>query len=583
MRLRVLFLIGFLFAALLPVMVFMWVRYSDQFEWSATANQFISQNGFFFGATFLLASVFVFNLLSMFLKRAVKPIELAVTELSKNAEDSYISPINVLEGWGIIQEFQNLQDSYNQMARRMNKSNNQLKRLAYVDGVTNLPNREKFQETLDRVLADTDMLLQGGAVVFCDLDNFKEINDLHGHDIGDQFLNAVAENLSSVANQYYESVRKEDDSPLMRPMVSRIGGDEFTLLIPGLSEKNELRGLLETMRKTIAEPVSELGYLIAGGASIGCARYPLDGMVAQELFKRSDIAMYHAKSMGKNRVEIFNPKKGTQSEAELRRDVGLAIENDELFLEYQPKFFAKDRSVAGVEALVRWNHPKLGMLPPNQWLPAISNTHVIAKLGDWVLERAMCDHAKWVDAGFDLKLAVNIGAKQFTAPEFISTLNKFSNQYDFNPSMLEIEVTEDVLFGTGRSAADVLKLLRELGYRVSIDDFGKGYSNLARLAELQVDYIKLDQSLVARAQKDARVRSILSASITLAKELGCQTIAEGVETIRQVDFITHMGADMLQGYYFAKSMTSEDLLPWLNSLDCNAVHQQQTQLLNSVA
>ena len=195
----------------------------------------------------------------------------------------------------------------------------------------------------------------------------------------------------------------------------------------------------------------------------------------------------------------------------------------------------------------------------------------------------MRDHAKWSDLGFDLRLAVNIGAKQFIAPEFVSTLNKLARRYNFNNSLLEIEVTEDVLFGSDQSATDVLVRLREQGYSVSIDDFGKGYSNLARLAELQVDYIKLDQTLVSRAQKDPRVRSILSASITLAKELGCQTIAEGVETVRQVDFITHMGADMLQGYYFAKSMPAQNMVPWLQMLGQNDVHNQQAQLFKSIA
>lgn len=195
----------------------------------------------------------------------------------------------------------------------------------------------------------------------------------------------------------------------------------------------------------------------------------------------------------------------------------------------------------------------------------------------------MRDHAKWSDLGFDLRLAVNIGAKQFIAPEFVSTLNKLASRYNFNNSLLEIEVTEDVLFGSDQSATDVLVRLREQGYSVSIDDFGKGYSNLARLAELQVDYIKLDQTLVSRAQKDPRVRSILSASITLAKELGCQTIAEGVETVRQVDFITHMGADMLQGYYFAKSMPAQNMVPWLQMLGQNDVHNQQAQLFKSIA
>ncbi len=527
----------------------------------------------------MLAVIGIAGLLKLF----VRPIEKAVAEMRNNADGQRLSTINVVEGRGAIGEFKDLQDSYNHMVRRMAKSSEQLKRLAYVDSVTDLPNREKFQDSLDRVLADEKMVAQGGSVIFVDMDNFKEVNDLHGHNVGDQFLNSVAKSLSFVASQYYSNVRRKDDGALKMPVVSRIGGDEFTLLVPGLTDEDALKAFLETLRKSIAEPTSSLNFLNSAGASIGCARYPLDGTVAHDLFKRSDIAMYHAKSLGKNRAVIFKPEIGTQTEAELRRDVLLAIENDELFLEYQPKVYARDRSIAGVEALVRWNHPEKGVLSPNDWLPAISNSHVIVKLGDWVVENAMRDHAKWSELGFDLRLAVNIGAKQFIAPGFVSTLNRLARRYNFNSSLLEIEVTEDVLFGSSRSAADILMRLREQGYSVSIDDFGKGYSNLARLAELQVDYIKLDQTLVARAQKDPRVRSILSASITLAKELGCQTIAEGVETVRQVDFITHMGADMLQGYYFAKSMPAPNVVPWLQMLGQNDVHKQQTQLLQSIA
>ena len=583
MRLRTLFLTGFLLAALIPVSVLGWANSSPHSEWAVATSQFVTQNFLYVGAFLSLGAVLIFYLLSIFLKRAVKPIELAVTELHKNAESQHMTPINVLEGRGVIREFQDLQDSYNLLVRRMTKSSVQLKRLAYVDGVTDLPNREKFQDTLQRVVSDETLLDKGGAVIFVDMDNFKEINDLHGHDVGDRFLRSVAQSLSLIAHEYYNSVRQESDVALDVPVVSRIGGDEFTLLVPGLTEEAALNSFLDSLRRSILQPKTELNFLSNFGGSIGCARYPQDGTTAQELFKRSDIAMYHAKSQGKNTAVIFKPEIGTQTEAELRRDVLLAIENDELFLEYQPKVHARDRSIAGVEALVRWNHSGKKVMAPSDWLPAIANSHVMIKLGNWVLECAMRDHAQWVKMGFDLRLAVNIGANHFTAPDFLSKLRDLSSKYDFNPSSLEIEVSEDVLFGSGQSAANVLVRLRDFGYTVSIDDFGKGYSNLARLADLQVDYIKLDRSMVSRAQKDPRVRSILSASINIAKELGCETVAEGVESVREVDFITHIGADMLQGYYFSKSMPARELVPWLQMYGKNNAQQQRAQLTKEVA
>ena len=364
MRLRTTFLVSFLLAGLLPLVILGGVSYSPSNGWGSLLDHAFSENLPISLAVILIGLVMAISLMVMLLNRAVRPIETAVVELRKNAESQQMSTIDVLKGKGAIREFQDLQDNYNFMVRRMAKSSDQLKRLAYVDSVTDLPNREKFQDTLHRVLANEKMLAKGGSVIFVDMDNFKEVNDLHGHNVGDQFLNSVAKSLSLVASQYYDSVRQKDDGALNSPVVSRIGGDEFTLLVPGLTDEDALKAFLEMLRKSIAEPTVALNFLSSIGASIGCARYPLDGKIAHDLFKRSDIAMYHAKSLGKNRAVIFEPEIGTQTQAELRRDVLLAIENDELFLEYQPKVYARDRSIAGVEALVRWNHPEKGILPP---------------------------------------------------------------------------------------------------------------------------------------------------------------------------------------------------------------------------
>ncbi len=507
------------------------------------------------------------------------PLERVVASMKDNARRKKLSPLEAGEDGGAVREFKELERSYNFMVKRVNLANKEVERLAYRDSVTGLPNREKFQSTLSARLENDETLETGGCVVFVDMDNFKEVNDLHGHDVGDDFLRAVAATLADVAKRHHELLLVTNgQKKISPPMVSRIGGDEFTILMSGMTDTYAVNEFLDDIRRSIAQPTSEVGFNNRCSASIGCARYPDDATTTSSLIKRADIAMYHAKNGGKNRAELFRHEIGTRTEAEIRRDVLYAIENDELKLQYQPKVNAADRSVAGVEALVRWHHPDLGILPPNTWIPAIVNSHVIVKLGEWVVRQTIKDQAVWRMQGHELSVAVNIGSKHFIAPKFVEFLNATLLEFGLEAHSLQLEVTEDVLFGSDESAADILNRLRTLGYKVAIDDFGKGYSNLARLAQLPVDFIKLDRSIVEGAQKDPRVRSILATSIDLARQLGCKTIAEGVETVRQVDFVTHMGADMLQGYYFSKSLSSKDLLSWLNKVHVNSVHEQQRQI-----
>jgi diguanylate cyclase (GGDEF)-like protein len=513
------------------------------------------------GSGLSITFLFVFILI----RSLSSPLETLVGTMKQNASTRQLKKLAMRRRLLSIDELSEFQESYNTMVQQITEAGLQIEKLAYTDSVTALPNRQRFQSLVDGHLKDREWSSVGGIVVLLDLDNFKEINDIHGHDVGDRFLRACAEKLVSVAErQEFQQVGTSGTDTDVKPIVARIGGDEFTIVVPGLIDADMIALFLRNLREALAHPSEEMAFISECSASIGRAKFPQDGIDLEELLKRADIAMYRAKKGGKNKAEVYSPDIGLQTAAEMRRDIIVAIEQDQLVLEYQPKLSAQYRTTIGVEALVRWDHPELGRLAPEIWLYAISNSPEIARLGEWVIDRAMKDHAKWKSAGHNLKVSINIGSKHFVSPRFVDNLEQISRQLDFENAMLEIEVTEDVLFESEERAEAAFMRLHELGYSTSIDDFGTGYSNIARLAQLPVDCLKIDSSIISNAHESPRVRAILASTIAMARELGCQTVAEGVETLQQVEFSTKMGADILQGFYFAASMAPDDILGWMN-------------------
>ncbi|MEM8813220.1 MAG: EAL domain-containing protein, partial [Pseudomonadota bacterium] len=496
------------------------------------------------------------------------PLEDLVTEMNRNAKKRRLKKSGLRLGWISIRELSTLQKSYNAMVHTVSETSRRVEALAYRDTVTGLPNRERFQTIVSETLENDNG--RGGILVVVDIDNFKEINDIHGHATGDEFLRDCARKLTAVARRF----ARGDDGYT----VARIGGDEFTLLLPGLTGDAEARAFLDALREDLSKPSSDMSFLLACGASIGCARYPRDAMSSDDLFKRADIAMFEAKKAGKNKAEIFDPKTGTQTAAEWRRDVLTAIDNNELVLHYQPKICAGRRAPSGVEALVRWNHPTRGFLSPGIWLPAIVNSPVMGKLGEWVINQALHDQSRWNAAGHDLKVAVNIGSRHFVASGFVDRLEEIRAVHDTDPACLQIEITEDTLFNSEERAETVMVRLHELGYSISIDDFGKGFSNMARLARLPVDFLKIDRSIVVGGLTNPRIRALFQSIVDMAAALECRTVAEGVETLEQAEFASQMGSTILQGYYFAKGMSFDELMEWLDQAGSNPVAAYRSSL-----
>ena len=543
----------------------------------------IRENAFSHSATILkvLAMGLVLTLIAVmvFVRSLVGPLEEAVRRLRHSAAFRELHKISTPRGLVPIRELSDFATAYNHMVEEISAAHGRINTLAFTDPVTELPNRTHFLQVSRPLVAAAVQHGHAGALFYIDLDNFKEVNDLHGHDMGDIYLRLCGNKLrTTLANQMAANGMGLPEDGTHGPIVARFGGDEFVLLAPQLGTPAQARALSAMLQKEIAVLADELGLSCASGASIGCALYPTDAETVDELLKFADIAMYRAKQAGGANSVFYNARIGRQTPAEVRHEVLRAIENDELTLEYQPKVRTSDWSPSGAEALVRWDHPERGRLAPDLWLPAISDTTAIMKLGEWVIARAMKDYPVWAGDRRDLKLAVNFGSRHFVAPGFADWLGDAVKRADFDAHRLVVEVTEDTLLSSEDNAQAALNRLRDLGFTISIDDFGKGYSNVARLAELPVDQVKIDRSIVSGAATNKRLLAIMRCILDMARELGCETVAEGVETLKQADFMARNGADVLQGYYFSNSLPPEELAAWLERSRSNPVHARRKHL-----
>jgi len=410
--------------------------------------------------------------------------------------------------------------------------------LALHDALTGLPNREVLGERLEQAVASAGRRGDMAAVLLLDLDRFKEINDTLGHPAGDLLLKQCAERLGAC-------VRETDT-------VARIGGDEFAIIQVGITEPIDTQRLCRRILEMLGVPFDLDDHEVLVTASIGVAMIPLDGSIPAKLLQNADIALYRAKEEGRSTFRFFEPEmdRHLQQRKALERDLRLALARDELEVYYQPKIALARNALCGVEALVRWHHPKRGLVPPGEFIGLAEETGLILQLGEWVLRTACAQAAAWQD----LHLSVNISPVQFKQRNLVEIVHKALDESGLPAHRLELEVTESVLLQHTEAALATLNELKELGVHIAMDDFGTGYSSLSYLQRFPFDKIKIDKSFIWALDGQTDANAIIRAVISLGRSLGMETCAEGVETEQQITILRDEGCNEVQGYFFGKPM-----------------------------
>lgn len=428
------------------------------------------------------------------------------------------------------------------------KSEEKIYYIAHYDALTDLPNRTLFNERLSAALQSSKQQNKQGALMYLDLDNFKTVNDTFGHSAGDALLKEISINLQNCVSEF--------------DTVSRLGGDEFAIILPELENFDDIHEILERVLSMSKSPHMIQGQEFYVSSSIGVAVYPNDGEKAEMLMKNADTAMYNAKKLGKNRYEFFNASMNdTMIELfELENSLRHAIENNEFVMYYQPKINFKADAICGVEALIRWKSPSKGLVPPYEFIPLAEETGLIIPIGDWVLKTACQQLKKWNDMGYiSLDMSINLSAKQFKQRNLVDRINEIIAETGINPSSIELEITETMAMENLDHTMNILNKLKESGIKISLDDFGIGYSSLNYLRKLPIDILKMDKDFVIDIPEDNKQGEITKTIISLAHSMNLEVIAEGVENIEILHLLRKYGCDKAQGYFFSKPIKPEEI------------------------
>ncbi len=457
-------------------------------------------------------------------------------------EEKTISPLKDEHG-----EITHFISSGKDITERM-QNQERLHYLAHHDVLTKLPNRMLFSERLNHSIDLARRNKLRTAVLFIDLDRFKNINDTLGHGAGDQLIQTVSRRLQ-------ETIRKGDT-------VARIGGDEFAIILEEVESAEAVQPISDKILRAITRPINIENNELFVSASVGISVFPLDGEDGESLLKYADTAMYQAKERGRNNYQFYSRDMSIRvnKRLALETDLHRALEAHEFEAYYQPQYHLKTKHIIGIEALIRWNHPSRGIVSPDDFIPALEETGMIIKVGQWMLWTAAI-HAKAINHKNqrNIRVSVNLSARQFSAPNLIEDIQRLLYESGVNPSHLEFEITESAIMQDAESALNILREIKSMGIRLAIDDFGTGYSSLAYLKRFPIDTLKIDRSFIADTPHDSEDVTIVKAIIALSHNLNLDVVAEGVESSLQAEFLKDCGCDIGQGYFFNRPLPASEI------------------------
>lgn len=466
-------------------------------------------------------------------------------------------------------EIGDLAKAFNDMRDSLRETGIALHKIAYQDSLTGLSNRNMFIESLNRTIAHCKRQRLYFALIFIDLDGFKVVNDTLGHDAGDELLKTFANRLrlclrteDLISRNILDT--KDKTSPVDNPDegVSRLGGDEFTILLNGVAKGEDASLVAERILESLSHPFILKGQRYYLGASIGITVYPSDGEEAGVLLKHADTAMYHAKGLGKNNYQYYHNAMTAKAmeRHELLTDLRKAIEQEQMVLHYQPQLALKTGKLIGCEALVRWEHPEKGLVSPFHFIPLAEETGLIVPLGEWVLEEACRQAKEWQLAGLKpIKFAVNVSGIQFNRVDISKLVTDKLAMSELEARYLSIELTETSIMQSGNVSFEMLQAIKRQGVGIAMDDFGTGYSSLGALKKLPIDNLKVDKSFIDEIPENSESKVIFKAIVAMTKQFGISLTAEGVERDEQCSFLQTHDCDFIQGYLLSKPLKPKDM------------------------
>ncbi len=507
------------------------------------------------GLVAIAAAALGYLLLSTLVRRLLAPLEglsLTARRVKETGDFALRAPEDTGDEIGelargfndMLAQIQSRDTSLAAELEQRRQAEGRLAQLAHFDPVTNLPNRHYFNERIRIVVEDTRILGARTALLLIDIDDFKLVNDSLGHHVGDRLLEEIGRCIK-------QQVRATDT-------VARLGGDEFAVILEHVSGREEPRHVVDKIIGALARPLTPDGHVVHVGVSVGIAFFPGDATSVAGLLRRADAALYDAKARGKHCYRFFEPELDLRARRRLKleSELRLALERGELWLAYQPQIDLANSAHAGVEALVRWQHPERGTVLPGEFIPVAEESGLIVEVGQFVLDAALAQTHVWLEEGLDVGLiAINVSVRQFSSEPFVDSVLDALRRHGVAPGMLELEITESLVMG-GAEAVGRIEALHDAGVRFAIDDFGTGYSSLSYLNQLPVHALKIDRSFTRDLGRDPEDRAITQAVIAMGQSLGLKTVAEGVESGAGLDLLRRMGCTLAQGYAISPP------LPW---------------------